>query len=93
MLPHIITSNLEHGSVRRTAQDLADNGEIGKYGVCKEFVWDLFVFLELTVIKANPRCGHVLVEDVIGAIKYDQASVHTHLYTHVASSMLHVCDN
>jgi len=35
MLPHIVTSNLEHGSVRRTAQDLADNGEIGKKGLCR----------------------------------------------------------
>jgi len=32
MLPHIVTSNLEHGSVIRTARDLADNGEIGKIG-------------------------------------------------------------
>ena len=26
-------------------------------------------YIELTVIKANPSCGHVLVEDIIGAIK------------------------
>ena len=34
MLPHIVTSNLEHGSVLRTAQELADNGEIGKNDLC-----------------------------------------------------------
>lgn len=52
ILPHIVTSNLEHGSVLKTARNLADDG-----------------IIELTVIKADPSCGHVLVEDIIGAIK------------------------
>lgn len=38
---------------------------------------------ELTVIKANPGCGHVLVEDVVGAIKLVLL-----LYTCVC---MHVC--
>jgi len=28
-LPHIVTSNLEHGSVLGTTKTLVDNGEIG----------------------------------------------------------------
>lgn len=31
ILPHIVTSNLEHGSVLKTAQNLADDGIIGDY--------------------------------------------------------------
>jgi len=46
----------------------------------KGFVGDL---LELTVIKANPRCGHVLVDDVIGAIKYDQGHTNTLALAHI----------
>ena len=30
-LPHIVTSNLEHGSISKTTQSLADDGEIGDY--------------------------------------------------------------
>lgn len=30
-LPHIITSNLEHGSISKATQSLADDGEIGEY--------------------------------------------------------------
>ena len=28
-LPHIVTSNLEHGSISKTTQSLADDGKIG----------------------------------------------------------------
>ena len=30
-IPHIVTSNLEHGSVSKTTQNLADDGEISDY--------------------------------------------------------------
>ena len=29
VLPHIVTSNLEHGSISKTTQSLFDDGEIG----------------------------------------------------------------
>lgn len=31
ILPHIVTSNLEHGSILKTTQSLADDGEIGEH--------------------------------------------------------------